>query len=121
MICTPAEAESLICPQSLIGLAKGAEPSGCVGPACNAWRVARLASTRSRRCENREATKEPARPDGVPASWVWHPHDAENDPESGALWLEDRASVEARTSGFCGLAGIPVELPVRFEAADVTP
>lgn len=41
--------------------------------------------------------KEPERPESVPASWRWHVDET----EFYAAWIEDDASVAARTPGFC--------------------
>lgn len=75
----------------------------CIGSRCMAWRWNDGAL--SRRCHVNDAdpmaTVEPARPAHVPPSYLFEPHE-DDEP---ACWVEPKNEAQARSRGYCGLAG----------------
>lgn len=82
------------------------QPPGCQGRFCAMWRWGEDEKAfKMFVCEDVQANVEPTRPEHVPASYAFEPHDpAEGQP---AAWVEPDADRQARRRGYCGLAGMP--------------
>lgn len=84
----------------------------CYASACMMWRwdTDGINSLQRKRIETgvTERVDEPPRPESMPASWEWCPYDPSDG--GGACWVEPEADMLARRVGYCGLAGMPLEL-----------
>jgi hypothetical protein len=96
---TEADARTLLCWRAM-----GSEnplPQYCCASACMAWEWADTYQPRRRvLCDDPRSTKEPSRPDNVPADWVWSPYLEEWDRE--AAWYEPEDEWRLRWRGYCG-------------------
>ena len=109
MICTEDVAREKIC---LFDRMHAEAHVHCAASMCMAWVFVTTEPERVNACvEN--AIEEPARPDGIPASWIWH---------RAVLWSEvmdgagdgihlraywEQPKDEIKRQGFCGLVHVP--------------
>lgn len=80
----------------------------CIAKECAMWRWIDKKPERKFCAAPRphhRATIEPPRPNGVPASWEWHPD--QNQEYQTAGWIEPEHEAMASRKGYCGLAGRP--------------
>lgn len=56
-----------------------------------------------------KAQTEPARPENVPKSWFWTPHDPDDPdfPDDPAGWTEPQDEADIRQTGYCGYVEAP--------------
>lgn len=78
----------------------------CIGSACMAWRWGQDRFRTFILCDDEAATIEPDRPPSVHADWEWCPANTLGEP---AGWMEPEAVANARSFGYCGVAGVPAK------------
>lgn len=108
---TVKEAGTLWCPVSGGGrklvtpIGANAFPgwSHCVADKCAMWRWGEPLERRFVVCDDPSVIEEPKRPDVIPTSWTFMPHE-DDDP---AGWVEPVDEMFARRRGYCGMAGEP--------------
>ncbi len=77
--------------------------SNCIGDKCAMWRWGEPLERRFVVCDDPNVIEEPKRPEVIPASWTFIPH--EGDEPAG--WVEPVDEMFARRRGYCGMAGEP--------------
>lgn len=103
MKLTAAAARGKICPLSL---STGGEGRVCHGNSCMAWRA--TTPPRGFIRAPGDFIREPPRPDHVTGSWLWQQAvPGLPDAKHSSGWIEPIAELEARTEGYCGMAGAP--------------
>lgn len=109
---TVKQAELLWCP--MVRAANGNEANnctintdvasfGCLGDKCMMWRWGAYPIRQTRRCSNKRATIDDPQERlkfAIPPSWEFVPDEGDD-----AIWQESDQELEARRTGFCGLAG----------------
>lgn len=80
----------------------------CIASGCPMWRWAEDWHVRIHNCDRKDmrAEKEPERPSYVPKAYIF----ISADEECEAHWVEPADDAMARRRGYCGLAGVPINV-----------